>query len=127
LKNDENNSPNSQPPELNDKTLLQYFQQKNIKSIKLEGGTIIIEYNNSTSTSNLLTNFPELKGIDKYLQNKSDKIITKRELELSNNSDTTSVKNPENNNLLLGCVIGGTLIIGIITVLLLRKSKIKKH
>ncbi|CAG8455433.1 12951_t:CDS:2 [Ambispora gerdemannii] len=41
------NSPNSPPKELNNKTLLQYFQKKNIKSIKLEGEILIIEHNDN--------------------------------------------------------------------------------
>jgi hypothetical protein len=84
---------------------------------------LIIEHNDNSISAKPLVS---LKGIDKYLQNKNDKKITRQELEANNISHTNSTKKPQNNNLLIGCVIGGTLIIGVIAVLLLSKNRIKK-
>ncbi|CAG8801143.1 46385_t:CDS:2 [Gigaspora margarita] len=122
------NSPNSQLKELNDKTLLQYFQKNDIKSIKLENEKLIIERNDNSTSTNLLTNFCELTGIDRYLENKTNKVVSRRELELSNNSDTTPTAKPQDNSALwIGCGIGGVLIITVIAGLLLKKKRIKKH
>jgi hypothetical protein len=97
-----NNLPNSQPGKLNNEILLQYFQENNIQSIKLEGDKLIIERNDNSISNNFLTNFSDLKGIDKYLENKNNKTVSRKELESGNTSHTDATKNPENNNLLIG-------------------------
>ena len=101
--------------ELDTNFLLQYFQKKNLKSIKLEEGEgIIIESNNGslslTNLSTLLNDCPELQGVNEYLQSRHGKKISRQELEGNNNSETT--KNPQGNkSSLLWYGLGGVLLI----------------
>jgi hypothetical protein len=79
--------------------LLQYFQKNGIKSIKLEGETLIIEKNDNSTSTNSLTNICELKGLERYLENKPNKKVSRQELETKNNSDNASkTKTQDNNN-----------------------------
>jgi len=72
--------------------LLQYFQQKNIKSIKLEGDKVNIEYNNSTTESKEI-NSNELQQTKSYLQK-----IGKQELSLSDLEQSSNQTNNSNGN-----------------------------
>ncbi|CAI2162010.1 2927_t:CDS:2 [Funneliformis geosporum] len=98
VENNPNDNPfNSLPKELNDKNLLQYFQENNIKSIEKEGENLIVECNDNSIFIKSLAISPELKGIEKFLQNKNSKKISLQEL--SKPSDTSPpTKSPEKNN-----------------------------
>jgi hypothetical protein len=66
------------------KTILAYFQQQGIKSAKLEGDKLIIEYNNSTTETKDI-NTMELQQTKSYLQK-----LGKQELSLSDLQTTQS-------------------------------------
>ncbi|CAI2185803.1 15959_t:CDS:2 [Funneliformis geosporum] len=92
------NPPNSLPQEsINNQFLLQYFQKNSIKSIKLESQILIIEKNDNSISASPFAKFPELKGLDHYLENQPDKKVSRQELETKNNSDNTSPTKPQDN------------------------------
>ncbi|CAI2186593.1 19929_t:CDS:1 [Funneliformis geosporum] len=92
------NPPNSLPKEpISGKFLLQYFQKNSIKSIKLEDQVLIIEKNDNSISASPFAKFPELKGLDRYLENQPDKKVSRQELETKNNSDNTSPTKPQGN------------------------------
>ncbi|MCE8168501.1 MAG: hypothetical protein I3275_07885, partial [Candidatus Moeniiplasma glomeromycotorum] len=110
----------------------EYFQKNsNIKSIKLVGisGKIIIKYNDNSTTTDILTNLPELKELERYSQSNSDITINRQELGLENdNSNTNSTNKPQNNNRAYWIGGGILAIIGLaLLFIVVRSKKRKKH
>ncbi|KLL04956.1 MAG: hypothetical protein MRERV_8c038 [Mycoplasmataceae bacterium RV_VA103A] len=98
---------------------MNYFKQHNIKSAKLEGDKLIIEYNNSTTETKDI-NDAELQQIKSYSQK-----LGKNELSLSdleNSSNTGSPDNKSNKGLYIGLVVV-VVIVGIIGYFLLGNKK----
>jgi len=122
-----NNFPNSQSEIIS--LLLQYFQKEKIKRIILtDEENLKVEYENGDVSTNYSLGNIDQEKIKNYLQSMSDKTISLRELELNNNSDTTTIK-PQDNNSALPIVLGisGILTVIVIFVFRLRKNRIKKH
>ncbi|CAI2184032.1 4236_t:CDS:2 [Funneliformis geosporum] len=89
--NPTDNPPNSLPKKpINNQFLLQYFQKNSIKSIKLEDQTLIVEKNDNSISASPFAKFPELTGLVRYLENRTNKKVSRQELETKNNSDNTS-------------------------------------
>ncbi|CAG8672841.1 8081_t:CDS:2 [Ambispora leptoticha] len=113
---------NSQPKELNDKTLLQYFQQKNIKSIKIENEKLIIKYNGSQTETKDINNL-ELEQIKSFAEKIGKNELSLADLEQKNNQSNTPDKS--NKGIYISLAIGGALAIAIIAYFLLRNKKEK--
>jgi len=113
VENKPTDNSNSRSKELSDKDIiLQYFQQKNIKSIRLEGEKLIIEYNNSTTESKE-ANTNELQQTKSYLQKIGKQELSLNDLEQRNNNSNSP--NKSNKGLYIGLAIVGILIVGIIS------------
>jgi hypothetical protein len=117
---------NSLPKELNDKTLLEYFQKNNVKSIKLENNELVIEYNGKQEKENKTINNQELEKIKSLVEKLGKNELSLSDLESSSN--TNSPDNKTNTGLWMGGGIGGMVIISVIIGLFLkRKNRTKKH
>jgi len=120
VENKPTDNSNSQPKELSDKDIiLQYFQQKNIKSIRLEGEKLIIEYNNSTAEIKE-ANTNELQQTKSYLQK-----IGKSELFLSDLEQNNNQSPKSNKDLYIGLAVVGILVVGIVAWLIMKNKKEK--
>ncbi|CAJ0746963.1 20996_t:CDS:2 [Entrophospora sp. SA101] len=87
-------------PNLNNKEvidfLINYFQEKNIKKIKLVNDELVIEYNDNKNFSSAAKTSPENQTLKKYLIEQNIKELTRQELR--NRADnTTSNKAPNDN------------------------------
>jgi len=67
--------------------LLQYFQQKNIKSIKLEGDKLIIKYNTSQTETKNINSSSKLQQTKAYLKKIGKQELSLSDLEQSNHSN----------------------------------------
>jgi len=110
VENKPTDNSNSRSKELSDKDIIfQYFQQKNIKSIRLENDKLIIKYNNSTTESKEASN-NELQRTKSYLQKIGKSELFLSDLERNNN------QSPKSNKVFyIGLAIVGILIVGIIS------------
>ncbi|MCE8163560.1 MAG: hypothetical protein I3273_03615 [Candidatus Moeniiplasma glomeromycotorum] len=106
----------------------EYFQKNsNVKSIKLASGKIIIKYNDNSTATDILTNLPELKELEKYSPSNSDITINRQELGLENeNSNTNSTNKPQNNNRAYWIGGGILVIVGLGLLFIVVRSKKKK-
>ena len=122
VENKPTDNSNSRSKELSDKDIIfQYFQQKNIKSIRLENDKLIIKYNNSTTESKEASN-NELQRTKSYLQKIGKSELFLSDLERNNN------QSPKSNKVFyIGLAIVGILIVGIISWLLTKNKKDKQN
>src|SRR6185369_5263637 len=104
------NSPNLEKDLI--KLLLQYFQEKNIKLIKLDNNELVITYNDGQLVKKS-NNSQELQKVSDYFSKTNKQELTKEELSRLNSTVNTNsnTQEPKNNNALL--ISGG---IGILTV-----------
>src|SRR4051794_9010964 len=119
----ENNFPNSQPEKLNDKTLLQYFQKNNVKSIKLESNKLIIEYNGKSQKETKEINNQELEKIKSFAEKLGKNELTLQDLEQSSNNNSANSPEKSNKVLYIGLSIVGVLVMVLFTWLLVRNKK----
>jgi hypothetical protein len=116
--------------QLDNKFLLKYFREQEIKQIQLTPeGNLLIEYNKGKSEvifKKQANNSEELQKVIGYYQKNNQTNLSREDLinMVNSNSPTTSSNN--NNGSLVAFGIGGSLIIGIIIGLWLRKNKVKK-
>jgi len=98
---------------------LSYFKEHHIKSIKLEGDKLIIEYNSQQKETKDI-NSQELEKIKSYSQK-----IGKSELSLSDLEQSNQPTSPEKSNkaLYIGLAVVGILLIGIIAYFFLFRKK----
>lgn len=119
------NSPNLEKDLI--KLLLQYFQEKKIKSIKLDNNELVIAYDDGQLVKKP-NNSQELQKINDYFQKNDKKELTRQELNSMVNANNTNApsKEPKSNNALL--VVGGIgiLVVGLIVGILISKRKSKK-
>lgn len=119
------NSPNLEKDLI--KLLLQYFQEKKIKSIKLDNNELVIAYDDGQLVKKP-NNSQELQKINDYFQKNNKQELTRQELNSMVNANNTNApsKEPKSNNALL--VVGGIgiLVVGLIVGILISKRKSKK-
>lgn len=126
--NEINNSPQSltNSPNLEKdliKLLLQYFQENNIKSIKLDNNELVITYNDDQLVKES-SDSQELQKVSNYLQKTNKQELTREELNSMVNVNSAT-KEPKNNNTLL---IGGgitILVVGVVIGFLVSKKSKK--
>src|SRR6185369_4352489 len=112
--------------QLDNEFLLKYFQENDIKEISLTPeGNLLIEYNSGKTEviTNDQANNQELQKVISYYQKNKQTNLSQQDLIDKTNSNSAQPKNTNNNALLISCGLGGTLIIGIVIGLWLRKSK----
>jgi hypothetical protein len=116
------NNKNNQISDIEKSQILRYFQENNIKSIKLEGENLIIEYNASQAKKTLKIEGQELKQIRDFIQSKGQQSLSFSELK----SDTNSSGSNKNSNLVLGLTIGiisGVVLTGVFVYFLSRRHR----
>ena len=120
------NSPNLEKDLI--KLLLQYFQENNIKLIKLDNNELVITYNEGQLVKKP-NNSQELQKVSEYFSKTNKQELTRGELSVLNSTVNTNnnSQEPKNNNALL--IIGGVgiLTVGLIVGLLIsRRNKKSK-
>jgi len=134
-KNDSTNPVENSPNKTDNETLI--INLKEIKKITLSGGNLIIEFDNKqesnhwysisqTITPDQIKNNQELQTVKNYLEKNNQNSLSHQELNklLSKDKQAVSPEKPKDNNLLLiGGIAGGTLIIGVVIGLFLRRKK----
>jgi len=81
------------------KLLLHYFQQHNIKKIKLVNGELVIEYNGNETKKETIDN-QELQLVQNIIQASNKQELTRESLNsmVNVNTNSTSTEKPKNNN-----------------------------
>ena len=120
------NSPNLEKDLI--KLLLQYFQENNIKLIKLDNNELVITYNEGQLVKKP-NNSQELQKVSEYFSKTNKQELTREELSRLNSTVNTNnnSQEPKNNHALL--IIGGVgiLTVGLIVGLLIgRRNKKSK-
>ena len=104
---------------------MEYFKQHKIKSITLQGDSLVIEYQNSTTETKPVNSSSELQKVKSYLGK-----IGKNKLSLSGLEQTNQPTSPNKSNklpLYIGLAVVGILVVGIIIYFLTREKKKDDH
>ncbi|MEG7978486.1 MAG: hypothetical protein NY202_00775 [Mollicutes bacterium UO1] len=109
------------------KILLRYFQQHNIKKIKLVNGKLVIEYNDKETKKSQVNN-QELQLVNSIIQESNKQELTTEILNSMVNANSNLTTKPKDNNalFLIGGGIGIVLKIVLMTCLVVKKRKGKK-
>ena len=141
-KNKKENAPKLPSKDLNINSLIQYFQNRNIKQISLTTeGNLLIEYyayhnknkntkNNASITETITperqeSNSPEFQEVKSYLQKTNKKELSQQELINMNRANATPTEKPKNNNALWMGGVAVALVIGMVVGLLV-KNRVRK-
>ena len=142
LPKNKENSPKLPSKDLNTNSLIQYFQNRNIKQISLTPeGNLLIEYyayhnknknvkNNTTITETITperqeSSSPEFQEVKNYLQRTNKKELSQQELINMTRANATPTEKPKNNNALWIGGIAVALVIGVVVGLLV-KNRVRK-
>lgn len=108
--------------------LKHYFQEKQIKEIKLDKGQLIITHNNNSFSTEEAIKDQELQKIQRFIQNQPNNSLTLTELQDKvDNSHDASSNAHQPKNFLTGLAIGGAVVLltGVVIFSLTRKNKKK--
>lgn len=110
------------------KSLLNYFQENQIKEITFQNGELIITHNNNVNIGKV-NNLELQQGMNYFCQIKQQNKITQQDLENLLNSNQVPTKNssPDTSNILgTSLLIGGILLVGM-TIWFVTKKKTTKR
>jgi len=115
--------------EIDTEFLLRYFQDHGIKQISLTPeGKLLIEYNDGRTEIGEKTNNQEFQKLISYYQKSGQTSLNQKDLINLNDTTNSSQLSPSNSkSMLVGALVGGTLIIGIVVGILMMRKKSKKN
>jgi len=114
---DKNDKPNNFELE----NLKKIFEEHDIRKITFENGKLTIEYNKVNSLKKV--NNQQFKELEKYCQERNEREIDQQRLGINSNN-ASSGQNKDNRQLVIGLVVGASVVLAVgILVCLVRKKK----
>jgi len=118
----------SKIPDKNDKSnnfelenLKKIFEEHDIRKITFENGKLAIEYNKTNPLKKV--NNQQFKELEKYCQERNEHEIDQQRLGINSNN-ASSGQNKDNRQLVIGLVVGASVVLAVgILVCLVRKKK----